>query len=55
LHLVDILHHQVTNATEEYNGSTWAAGGNLNTARNALAGTGFKQQHLHLVENTYYL
>jgi hypothetical protein len=27
------------NATEEYNGSTWTAGGNLGTAKYALAGT----------------
>jgi hypothetical protein len=30
----------VTNATEEYDGSSWTAGGNLNTARYVLAGTG---------------
>jgi hypothetical protein len=28
------------NATEEYDGSTWTAGGNLATARNYLAGCG---------------
>jgi hypothetical protein len=33
------------NATEEYDGSAWTAGGNLGTARYALAGAGtFKQQ-----------
>ena len=29
-----------TNATEEYNGTSWSPGGNLSTARRALAGTG---------------
>jgi hypothetical protein len=29
-----------TNATEEYNGSTWGPGGNLGTARRLLAGAG---------------
>jgi hypothetical protein len=29
-----------SNATEEYDGSTWTSGGNLNTARNFLAGAG---------------
>jgi hypothetical protein len=29
-----------TNATEEYDGSAWTAGGNLNTARRSLAGAG---------------
>jgi hypothetical protein len=33
-----------TNATEEYDGSSWTAGGNLNTARRYLAGVEFKQQ-----------
>jgi hypothetical protein len=28
------------NATEEYDGSSWTAGGNLNTARTSLAGCG---------------
>jgi hypothetical protein len=30
----------LTATTEEYNGSTWTAGGNLNTARYFLAGAG---------------
>jgi hypothetical protein len=30
----------ITNATEEYNGSSWTAGGNLGTARYILAGAG---------------
>jgi hypothetical protein len=35
----------VTGATEEYDGSSWTAGGSLNTARYALGGAGtFKQQ-----------
>jgi hypothetical protein len=38
-HLVDIQ-EQFTNSTEEYNGSAWTAGGNLNTARRSLAGCG---------------
>jgi hypothetical protein len=29
-----------TAATEEYDGSSWTAGGNLTTARNFLAGAG---------------
>jgi hypothetical protein len=35
-----VLPHQdaPTGATEEYNGSTWTAGGSLNTARRQLAG-----------------
>jgi hypothetical protein len=32
----------VLNATEEYNGATWTAGGNLGTARRVLAGAGLQ-------------
>jgi hypothetical protein len=31
-----------TNATEEYDGSSWTAGGNLNTTRAQLAGCGLQ-------------
>jgi hypothetical protein len=31
-----------TNATEEYDGSAWTAGGNLGTARSELAGAGIQ-------------
>ena len=37
------------NETEEYNGSGWATGGALTTARGYLAGTGLKLQHQLLV------
>jgi hypothetical protein len=30
----------VSNVTEEYNGAAWSSGGNLVTARQALAGAG---------------
>jgi hypothetical protein len=32
--------------TEEYNGTTWTAGGNLNTARSRLAGAGIQTSAL---------
>jgi hypothetical protein len=31
-----------TDATEEYDGSTWTGGGNLGTGRRALAGAGIQ-------------
>jgi hypothetical protein len=31
-----------TSATEEYNGTSWTAGGSLNTARQSLAGAGIQ-------------
>jgi hypothetical protein len=37
---VVILHLASTVATEEYDGSTWTAGGTLSTARDSLAGAG---------------
>jgi hypothetical protein len=37
---VDLYILLLTAATEEYDGSTWTAGGNLNTARYNLAGCG---------------
>jgi hypothetical protein len=42
----------VTNATEEYDGSAWTVGGNLGTARRALAGAGTQTAGLALVETT---
>ena len=30
------------NSSEEYDGSSWTAGGNLNTARRSLAGAGLQ-------------
>jgi hypothetical protein len=40
---------QVTNATEEYDGSAWTAGGNLGTARYVMAGAGTQTAALGLV------
>jgi hypothetical protein len=34
----------VTAATEEYDGTSWTAGGNLGTARLSLAGAGLQTQ-----------
>jgi hypothetical protein len=34
------MYHLITAATEEYDGSSWTAGGNLGTARQGLAGAG---------------
>jgi hypothetical protein len=38
--------------TEEYDGSAWTAGGNLNTARNNLAGAGTQTAGLAFGGNT---
>jgi hypothetical protein len=37
-----VVIQQHFNATEEYNGSAWTAGGNLGTARSNLAGCGLQ-------------
>jgi hypothetical protein len=33
-----------TGATEEYNGTSWTAGGSLNTGRTQIGTAGYKQQ-----------
>jgi hypothetical protein len=38
--VIQELVHNVASALEEYNGSTWTAGGAINTARSELGGAG---------------
>jgi hypothetical protein len=44
-----------TGATEEYDGSTWTAGGSLNTARGGLAGAGTTNSCLAFGGNIHLL
>jgi hypothetical protein len=44
--------HLFTGATEEYDGTTWTAGGSLNTARNDLGGAGTQTAALAFGGNT---
>jgi hypothetical protein len=43
----------VSNATEEYDGSTWTASGNINTARRGLGGAGTQTAALGFGGSSY--